>query len=387
MIKLCTVTGSRAEFFILKNLILKLQNKKKISHSLLVTGSHNSKFFGKTVNDIKKENIKISGLIDLNIKGDSSSEISKYFSLGIKKFSKKLLSLKPDLVMVLGDRYEIFSVAIAAYLNNIPIIHIYGGETTEGSLDECIRHSITKLSKIHFVSTKKYFDRVKQLGENPEYIFNVGSMGVEAIKNHKIIKENRLEKILNLKFSKKNILMTFHPETTITKKENIKNLNECLKCIKKLKNTTTIITMPGADHNYKIIFSILKKFSRENKDVYLFKSLGHDYFFSICRIVDLMIGNSSSGIIEMPSFQKPTVNIGKRQLGRIQAKSVINVDFQARKISNAIKKAFSKKFINSISRINNPYKKNNSSDKIINVIEKINLKKLNSKKFFDYKCL
>jgi len=387
LIKLCTVTGSRAEFFILKNLILKIQNKKKISHSLLVTGSHNSKFFGKTINDIKKENIKISGLIDLNIKGDSSSEISRYFSLGIKKFSKKLLSLKPDLVMLLGDRYEIFSAAIAAYLNHIPIIHIYGGETTEGSLDECIRHSITKLSKIHFVSTKKYFDRVKQLGENPDYIFNVGSMGVESIKNHKIIKKKKIEKILNFRFSEKNILMTFHPETTISKKENIKNLKQCLNCIKKLKNTTTIITMPGADHNYKIIFSILKKFSIENKNIYLFKSLGHDYYFSICRIVDLMIGNSSSGIIEMPSFRKPTVNIGKRQLGRIQAKSVINVDFQERKILNAIKKAFSKKFIKSLLRIKNPYKKNNSSDKIINIIEKINLKKLNTKKFFDYKYL
>ncbi len=385
MIKICTVTGSRAEFFILKKLISKLQNKKIFSHYLLVTGSHNSKFFGKTINDIKKENISISGIIDLNIRGDKASDISKYFSLGVKKFSKKFLSLKPDLLMVLGDRYEIFSATIAAYLNHIPIVHIYGGETTQGSLDEGIRHSITKLSNIHFVSTKKYFDRVKQLGENPSYIFNVGSMGVESIKNHKIIKRNNLEKILNIKFDQKNILMTFHPETTKSKNENIKNLKQCLNSLRKLKKTSIIITMPGADHNYKIIYSILKKFSQKNKNVFLLKSLGHDYYFSICRIIDFMIGNSSSGIIEMPSFSKPTINLGNRQLGRIQAKSVLNVDFEENRISHAIKKAFSARYIKSLSKINNPYEKNNSSDKILKVIKTINLKKLKTKKFFDYK--
>ncbi len=385
--KICTVTGSRAEFFILKNLIYKIQKNKKLHHNLLVTGSHNSKFFGKTINDIKKDKIIISSIIDLNIKGDKARDITKYFSTGIKKFSKKFFDLKPDIILVLGDRYEIFSAVISAYLNNIPICHIYGGETTEGSLDEGIRHSITKLSNIHFVSTNKYFDRVKQLGENPSSIFNVGSMGVESIKKHKIVKKKHLEELLSLKFDQKNILMTFHPETTKSKNENIKNLKKCLNCLKKLKNTSVIITMPGADHHYKIIYSTLEKFSKKYKNVYLFKSLGHDYYFSICRIVDLMIGNSSSGIIEMPSFNKPTINLGNRQLGRIQAKSVLNVNFKENKISIAIKKAFSTKFIKSISKINNPYEKNNSSDKILKVLSTINLKKLKTKKFFDYKNL
>jgi|TARA_B110000902_G_C14236507_1_gene560855 GDP/UDP-N,N'-diacetylbacillosamine 2-epimerase (hydrolysing) len=385
--KICTVTGSRAEFFILKGLILKIQKEKKIKHNLLVTGSHNSDFFGKTINDIKKNKIIIKNSINLNIKGDKPNDIAKYLATGIQKFSKKLLEIKPDLLLILGDRYEIYSAVIAAYLNQIPIAHIYGGETTQGSLDEGIRHSISKLSNIHFVSTRKYLNRVRQLGENKKFIFNVGSMGVEAIKKHKLIKRKNIEKLLNLKLDKKNILMTFHPETSRSKKENLINLNKFLNCLKKLKKTSIIITMSGADHHYKAISSILNEFSKKNKNVFVFKSLGHDYYFSLCRVVDLMIGNSSSGIIEMPSFKKGTINVGIRQLGRIQAKSIINVDFSESEILRAIKKIYSKNFIKLLKRVNNPYDKNNSSGKILKILKSINLKKIQNKSFFDYRLL
>ena len=385
--KICTVTGSRAEFFILKGLILKIQKEKKIKHNLLVTGSHNSDFFGKTINDIKKNKIIIKNSINLNIKGDKPNDIAKYLATGIQKFSKKLLEIKPDLLLILGDRYEIYSAVIAAYLNQIPIAHIYGGETTQGSLDEGIRHSISKLSNIHFVSTRKYLNRVRQLGENKKFIFNVGSMGVEAIKKHKLIKRKNIEKLLNLKLDKKNILMTFHPETSRSKKENLINLNKIVNCLKKLKKTSIIITMSGADHHYKAISSILNEFSKKNKNVFVFKSLGHDYYFSLCRVVDLMIGNSSSGIIEMPSFKKGTINVGIRQLGRIQAKSIINVDFSESEILRAIKKIYSKNFIKLLKRVNNPYDKNNSSGKILKILKSINLKKIQNKSFFDYRLL
>ena len=385
--KICTVTGSRAEFFILKGLILKIQKEKKIKHNLLVTGSHNSDFFGKTINDIKKNKIIIKNSINLNIKGDKPNDIAKYLATGIQKFSKKLLEIKPDLLLILGDRYEIYSAVIAAYLNQIPIAHIYGGETTQGSLDEGIRHSISKLSNIHFVSTRKYLNRVRQLGENKKFIFNVGSMGVEAIKKHKLIKRKNIEKLLNLKLDKKNILMTFHPETSRSKKENLINLNKFLNCLKKLKKTSIIITMSGADHHYKAISSILNEFSKKNKNVFVFKSLGHDYYFSLCRVVDLMIGNSSSGIIEMPSFKKGTINVGIRQLGRIQAKSIINVDFSESEILRAIKKIYSNNFIKLLKRVNNPYDKNNSSGKILKILKSINLKKIQNKSFFDYRLL
>ena len=385
--KLCIVTGSRAEFFILKNLITKIQKNKNFKQNLIVTGTHNSKFFGSTIKDIKKNGVTIHGIINLNINGDNSLDIAKYLSIGIQKFSQKFAKLRPDFLLVLGDRYEIFSAVISAYLNNIPIGHIYGGEITQGSLDENIRHSITKFSNLHFVSTKKYYDRVKQLGEDKKKIFNVGSMGVESIKNHRVIKKKDLEKLLNIKFNEKNILMTFHPETTKDQKENILNLKKCLNCLKKLKNTSIIITMPGADQHYKMIYKLLKKFTQKNKNVFLFKSLGHDNYFSICRVVDFMIGNSSSGIIEMPSFKKPTIDLGIRQLGRIKAKSTINVDFNEKKITSAINKVLSKKFKKSLLKVVNPYEKKNSSDRIITILRRTNFRKLQSKNFFDYKII
>ena len=385
--KLCIVTGSRAEFFILKNLITKIQKNKDFKQNLLVTGTHNSKFFGSTIQDIKKNGVTIHGIINLNINNDNSVDIAKYLSIGIQKFSQKFAKLRPDFLLVLGDRYEIFSAVISAYLNNIPIGHIYGGEITQGSLDENIRHSITKFSNLHFVSTKKYHDRVKQLGEDKKKIFNVGSMGVESIKNHRIIKKKDLEKLLNIKFNEKNILMTFHPETTKDQKENILNLKKCLNCLKKLENTSIFITMPGADQHYKMIYKLLKKFTQKNKNVFLFKSLGHDNYFSICRVVDFMIGNSSSGIIEMPSFKKPSIDLGIRQLGRIKAKSTINVDFNEQKITSAINKVLSKKFKKSLLKVVNPYEKKNSSDKIITILRRTNFRKLQPKKFFDYKII
>ena len=383
--KLCTVTGSRAEFFILKNLIIKLQKDKKFKHNLIVTGSHNSAFFGSTIKDIKKNGVKINSILNLNIKGEKSNDIAKYLSLGIKKFSKKFLKIKPDLVLVLGDRYEIFSAVISAYLNNIPIAHIYGGEKTLGSLDDGIRHSISKLSNIHFVSTKEYFNRVKQLGENQKFIFQVGSMGVEAISHHKKFDKVYLEKQLKLRFNKKNILMTFHPETTKTKEQNILDLKKCLNCLKKLNDTSIIITFPGADHYYKAITKTLKTFKKENKNVFLFKSLGHDYYFSICKKVDFMIGNSSSGIIEMPSFKKATINLGLRQKGRVHSKSVISVEFNEKKILNAIKKVYSTNYLKILRKSSNPYEKKNISDKILKILQRIDLMKIKTKAFFDYK--
>lgn len=373
--KFCTITGSRAEFFILKNLILNLQKEKKIKHNLLVTGSHTSKIFGKTINDIKKSNIKIKNIINLNFKGDKPHHIANNLAEGIKKFSKLFTSLKPDLILLLGDRYEIFSAAISAYMSKIPIAHFYGGEETKGSLDEGIRHSITQLSSIHFVANKKYFDRVHNLQIDKKFIYNVGSLGVDAIQGYNFLKKDILEKNLKLKFNKKNVLMTFHPETKKNNTENINNLKILLDCLKKLKDTSIIITMPGADHYFKSVQLELDKFKKKNKNVFLYKSLGHNYYFSLCRIVDFMIGNSSSGIIEMPSFKKGTINLGSRQLGRVQAKSIVNAKYNKREIMQAIFKIYSRSFKNLLKRTINPYEKKNSLYKVLNVLRHINFKK------------
>jgi GDP/UDP-N,N'-diacetylbacillosamine 2-epimerase (hydrolysing) len=386
MIKISTVTGSRADFFILRNLILKIQKEKKIKNSLIVTGAHNSNLFGRTINDIKKDKIIIKSIVNLNIKSDKPNDIAKYLSIGIKKFSSQFLKDRPQLLLVLGDRYEIYSAVIAAYINKIPIGHIYGGETTQGSLDDGIRHSISKLSNIHFVSTQKYLNRLKQLGENKKFIFNVGSMGVEAINSYKILKKEDLEKSLNIKFNKKNILATFHPETSKSKEVNRNNLNKFLNSLGKLRDTSIIITMPGADHYYKMTLSLINKFSIKNQNVFFFKSLGHNYYYSLCRIVDFMIGNSSSGIIEMPSFKKGTINVGTRQLGRIQASSILNVNFNEYDILKAVKKIYSKKFINLLKKVKNPYEKKNSSENILKILKNIKLKKISNKFFFDCNC-
>jgi len=383
--KICTVTGSRAEFYILKNLIKKLEKSKSIKQHLIVTGSHNSKTFGSTINQIKKAKIKIGSKINISLKNDSEIGITKSFAIGVRLFSKKFLKIKPDILLILGDRYEIFAAAMAACFNRIPIAHIHGGESTQGAIDEAIRHSITKLSHIHFVSTNDYHKRVKQLGENKNYIFNIGSMGVESLKQTNLLNKKRLEKRLNLKFSKKNILVTFHPETIKSRNENKNNLKELLKSLKHLKETTIIFTMPGADINFKMIVREIKKFVETNKKSYFFKSLGDELYFSLCKIVDLMLGNSSSGIIEMPSFKKGTINIGERQRGRVKPKSVLNVNFNEKKIRNRIRYSYSKKFNSILKNVKNPYDQGNSSDKLVKILSKINLKNILNKKFFDYK--
>ena len=382
--KLCTITGSRAEFFLLKNLITKINNEKKLKNNLLVTGSHNSALFGNTIKDIKQSNIKIKAIVNLKIKNDRPIDISKYISEGIKKFSYHFNSIKPDLVIILGDRYEIYTAAIAAYILKIPIAHIYGGETTQGVIDEGIRHSITKLSHIHFVSTNRYLKRVKQLGENPKMIFNVGSLGIEALKNNKALNKKTLEKKLGIKFRKKNLLITFHPETIHDEKTNLKNLKIFLDSLKGLKDTSLIFTAPGADTYYKFIFKQLKNFTKKNTQAYFFKSLGHEKYFSICKNVDLMIGNSSSGIIEMPTLNKWTINLGNRQTGRVKAKSVIDIKFKKIQIKKILNKLLFQKNNSFLKKIKNPYDNGNSSDKIINIIKKVNLSRICYKKFYDY---
>ncbi len=383
--KIALVTGSRSEFYLLKGLILRLQKNKKFKLNLIVTGSHISKFFGSTINDIKKEKIKVNDKVNISIKGDREKDIAKSISIGVKSFSKKFNKFKPDLLIILGDRYEIYSAAIAACINKIPIAHIHGGEKTKGLIDEGIRHSITKLSHLHFVSTKTYFKRVQQLGENKKNIFNVGSLGIEAIKKEKLYLKKQIEKILKIHLNKKNILVTFHPETLENRRTNKNNFIKLLKALKKLKNTTIIFTMPNADVDFKTILKEIKKFVSSHKNAFFFKSLGHKKYFTLCKNVDLMIGNSSSGIIEMPSFRKATVNIGDRQGGRVRAQSVIDVDNDTNKILKSISYSYSKKFKKVLQKVKNPYDGGKTSYKILKILQKIKLKNIIKKSFFDYK--
>ena len=279
--KITIITGSRAEFHILKNLIFVLKKDKKIKTNLVVTGSHLSSFFGNTINEINNQKIKINSKIDLLIKEDQEKNISNSISLGVNSFSRLFKKNKPNLLLILGIDMKFFSAAISACVNRVPIAHIHGSERTTGLIDEGIRHSITKLSHIHFVSTNIYYNRVKQLGENKRFIFNVGSLGVEATKKTKLLNKNELEKVLNIKFQSKNIIVTFHSETLKTQLENKKNLKILLSALGNLKNTSIIFTMPNADLYFKMIVREIKKFIKFNKNSYFLNLLGIKNIFFV----------------------------------------------------------------------------------------------------------
>ena len=292
--KICIITGSRAEYGLLKNLILRLKKNKKFKIKLIVTGSHLSEKYGFTLREIKKDSLNIENKINLNFKKDNTIGISNSISLGLNKFVKIFEKLKPDLILVLGDRFEIYTSALAALLCRLPICHIHGGELTEAMLDDAFRHSITKMSHIHFAANQIYKKRIIQLGENPKNVYNVGGLGVDSIKKQKILKKSELEKFLNLNFLKKSILVTFHSET-LNRKSTKKNFNELLRALKKIQNTTIIFTMPNHDIDSSIIHSSILKFVKNKRNSFFFKSLGQKVYYSCCKYMTCMVGNSSSG--------------------------------------------------------------------------------------------
>ena len=382
--KICIVTGSRAEYGLLRNLILNLKKEKKFKISLIVTGTHLSNKHGLTINEIKKDKHKISKKINLNITKDDSIGIAKSISIGINKFTTFFEKIKPDLLIVLGDRFEILTAAISATICRLPICHLHGGELTEALLDDVFRHSITKMSQIHFAATNNYKKRIIQLGENPKKVFCIGGLGVDSIKKHKILNKKELEKILKIKFLKKSVLVTFHPET-LNKKSTKKNFKELTIALKKLKDTTIIFTMPNYDIESLVIHKLIKQFTRENKNSHYFKSLGQKNYYSCCKQVDCMVGNSSSGLLEMPTFKKFSINIGDRQKGRDRAKSVIDCKFENKKILKAINYSLNKRNQKTLVNIKNPYGNGGATRRIISLLKKENFNNLIKKKFYDIK--
>jgi GDP/UDP-N,N'-diacetylbacillosamine 2-epimerase (hydrolysing) len=298
--------------------------------------------------------------------------LSKKISLLIKKD-------KPDLFIILGDRYEIFSVSLAAYLNRVPIAHIHGGEITEGSLDEGFRHCISKMSNLHFVSHKDYKKRLIRMGENPKTIYNVGSLGVENIYTTNFLSRKELQKSFKINLYKNILMVCLHPE--ITKAKTIKLINQTLSALKYYNNKSIIFTMPGADLHNDLIFKNILKFINKKSNCFLFKTLGSQKYLSFLKIADVLIGNSSSGIFEMPTFKKPTINIGDRQKGRIKSNSIIDIRPSKFLIKKKIDHIYSKKL--NKKNIKVAFKKLNTSKKIISILKNINLEKYKNKKFYD----
>lgn len=380
-LNIVVTTGTRAEYGLLRNLIKLIDSSKEFNLLLLVTGSHLSKKHGLTYKEIEKDNFEIKRKINIHLDRDQPIDISNSTALGIKGFSRAYRDLTPDLVIVLGDRFELLSAVIPALFENIPIAHIHGGERTEGCIDEAIRHSITKFSNYHFVATETYKKRVIQLGENPKRVFNVGGMGIDSLESMRLKSKEEIEKELKIKLLYKSLIVTFHP-VTLEKSISKKYIHELINSLRALENTTLIITMPNADMENKQIVSAWNEFAKKRKNTFLFKSLGQLRYFSLLKHVDGVIGNSSSGLLEVPYFKKGTINIGQRQKGRLKGNSIINCEPNQKAITNAINHLYSETFQSQLQNVKNPYGEKGASKKIFEIIKKLDLKNI-QKSFYD----
>jgi GDP/UDP-N,N'-diacetylbacillosamine 2-epimerase (hydrolysing) len=382
--KICIVTGSRAEYGLLYWLIKEVKADKDLELQLIVTGMHLSSEFGLTYKEIKKE-FKIDKKIDISLSSDTCSGIIRSMGVAQTSFSKAYNELKPDIIVVLGDRYEIFSAVSSAMISKIPIAHLHGGEATEGLIDEAIRHCITKMSHLHFTAAEKYSKRVMQLGEKPNRVFNVGGAGIENIKRLKLLSKVELEKLINFKLNIKNILVTFHP-VTLENKTSKKQFQELLDSIDELENTNIIFTKANSDADGKIINQMIDQYVKKNLDRSMgAASLGQLNYLSVLKYVDFMIGNSSSGLLEAPSFKIGTINIGDRQNGRIKSESVVDCLPNKKSIKKAIKMIYSNKFQNLLKNVKNPYDNGCASKKIVKVLKTVKLDNILKKTFFDIK--
>ena len=381
--KVCIVTGSRAEYGVLRPLIKEIKEDHGLKLQLVVTGTHLSKEFGLTYKEINQDGFKIDQKVNIYLNSDSSFGITKSMADELVGISKVYLKLKPDIIVVLGDRFEIFSAAVAAVVVGIPIAHINGGEVTKGAIDDVFRHSITKMSSFHFVSTNEYKKRVIQLGENRKRVFNVGSLSIDSIKKLKLLSKKELKKILGFKFKSRNLLVTYHP-VTLEKNTAGKQFKYLLSVLDSLKDTQLIFTKANADTGGKKINCLIDKYTAKNPDKAIsFASLGHLRYLSMMKVVNGVIGNSSSGIIEAPSFKVATINIGDRQEGRLRTKSIIDCKPTKKEISRAIAKIYTKEFQKKLKRVRSPYGDGNAATRIKKVLKTSRLKGILKKGFYD----
>ena len=380
-LKIAVVTSSRADYGLLKPVISRLSKDAAFKLELVVTGTHLSKEFGNTFSEIINDGFIINKRINIIQSNDSSLAITNSCSTAVLEFGKYYSKIKPDAIFILGDRYEIFCAAFAALFFKIPVIHYSGGEKTEGAYDDCIRHSITKMSHVHFVSCNEYKNRVLQLGEEARYVFNVGSLGIDNIKNRKLLSKSNLEKSLHIKLSKSVFVISFYPET-LSKLNAKDQFTAVLQALDNFKDHQFIFTKANADNDGRIISKMIDEYTSKNKNCAAFESLGMLRYLSLLKYAKLVIGNSSSGITEVPFFNIPTINIGDRQKGRIQAGSSYNCDIQKNKILATINIALSEKLKRNAFK-NNPFGNGNASENIINSIKEIDFKNIVQKKFQD----
>ena len=381
--KICVVTGTRAEYGLLRWLMDGINKSTKLDLQIVATGMHLSPEFGLTYQEIENDGFKIDKKIEMLLSADTPSSISKSTGLGLIGFADVFYELNPDIVIVLGDRYEVLAASLAAMFENIPIAHIHGGETTAGAFDEAIRHSITKMSWWHFVAADEYEKRVIQLGENPKRVYNVGGLGVDAISKTKLLSKKELMEKTGIKFGEKNLLITYH-SVTLENKTSQQDFKSLLDVLSEIKDIYLIFTMPNADSDGRIIEKMINDFVfNQSERSISFTSMGSLNYLSTLQYVDGVVGNSSSGLAEAPTFKIGTINIGDRQKGRLKAESVIDCEPTKKSIKLAIDKLYGHKFQKNLHSVQNLYGNGDAIEKIMSILSNKPIPEDMKKDFYD----
>ena len=378
--KICVVTGTRAEYGLLQPIMQAIKEDQVLELQLVVTGMHLSPEFGLTYKTIEDDDFEISEKIEILLSSDTSIGVAKAIGLATISFSETLDRLKPDFIMVLGDRFELLAVAQVALVSRIPIVHLAGGDVTEGAFDEAIRHSITKMSQLHFVTNKESEKRVHQLGEDPENIHLVGNPGLDHLNSLKLMEKNELEKSLRYSFKSQNILVTFH-SVTLDNAPAVNSFSALLEALDSLGEDIGIIfTRPNSDTEGRQLIKMLDEYVEDRSNCIVYTSLGQLRYLSTVALVDVVVGNSSSGILEVPSLKTATVNIGDRQKGRLRADSIIDCEPITENIKESIQQAFKL----DCSTVVNPYGDGNTTERVLKVLREINHpERLIKKHFYD----
>lgn len=385
MFNIHVLTATRAEYGLLRPLIFRLMEECELQVSAVVTGMHLSEEFGMTYHQIEEDGIDIAAKIPILLSSDSASSVSKAMGLAMIGFADFFEQNRPDCLVVLGDRFETLAVCCAAFNAQIPIVHLHGGEKTEGAMDEAYRHAISKLSFLHFTSTEEYRRRVIQLGESPERVFNTGALGVENAKKLTLMSLHELEESLNFSLSSPYAVMTFHP-TTLEEDAARKQCQELLDAMDHCSNLRYLCTKANADAGGRVINQMLEQYAQIHENTILVDSLGTVRYLTAVKHAAVVLGNSSSGLLEVPSFGVPTVNIGDRQRGRMQAESVINCEPKKEAIISAIEKALTPETQAGAKHAHNPYEGVDTSREMVQHIKEMLTGPRDLKKhFFDLK--
>lgn len=383
MRKICVVTGTRAEYGLLYWLLKEIQADADLQLQLIVTGMHLSPEFGLTWKTIEEDGFTIDAKVEMLLSSDTPVGIAKSIGLGVIGFADTLERLQPDILVVLGDRFEILAATQAALIARIPVAHIHGGELTEGLIDEAIRHSITKMSHLHFVAAEPYRQRVIQLGEQPDQVLNFGAPGLDNIAKLQLLERKQFEQSIDFPLSRQNFLVTFHP-VTLSKSGPESAMNELFAALYRFPDASIIFTKPNSDTDGRAISCLIDNYVSKRPDkVKSFVSLGHVRYLSAISHVDLVIGNSSSGLLEAPVFKKPTINIGPRQTGRLKASSVIDCNETCDDIHAAMLQALSSEFQQQLAGVQSLYGSGNASERIKNHLKHVDISSILMKKFFD----